>query len=115
LIGAQLLLAEGLQLIFQKMEDVDLIGPWELNLDSIDRILASQPDVVLVADQDLEKESTLALMAQILEMFPDLTVMRVTLSQDVVRAYTAHTTPARSTDLMEFIRALPARDWSKQD
>ncbi|RIK49106.1 MAG: hypothetical protein DCC57_12905, partial [Chloroflexi bacterium] len=79
-----------------------LIGPWPLDRQALARLAEEAPDVVLVA----EGETPDALSVQILEHYPDLPVVRIGLSQNVVRLYSSRTIPAHSTALIETIRSL---------
>ncbi|MEE8390985.1 MAG: hypothetical protein V3S14_09355 [Anaerolineae bacterium] len=67
------------------------------------------PDVVLVAEAESESERVTALTVQILDLYPDMTVIRVGLDKDTVRVYTSHAVPACAVDLVEAIRGLSTR------
>lgn len=102
----QLLLAEALENILSKVEDVVLIGPWALDEQMLARLSQELPDIVLIVEEE-DGEDVISLTARILEHHSDLPVVRVGLAQNVVRLYMSHTLPARSTDLVEAIRSLP--------
>ncbi|MCC6166934.1 MAG: response regulator transcription factor [Caldilineaceae bacterium] len=102
LLSAQPLLSAGLAAILCGLDDVDLIGPWPLDRQALARLAEEAPDVVLVA----EGETPDVLSVQILEHYPDLPVVRIGLSQNVVRLYSSRTIPAHSTALIETIRSL---------
>jgi DNA-binding NarL/FixJ family response regulator len=108
LLWVQPLLGEGLEHILRGLEDVELIGPWDLDSGALSRLSEEAPDIVIVADGEREKgESVASLTAQILERYPDLPIVRIGLEQNALRIYTSRTLPARSADLIEAIRGLP--------
>jgi hypothetical protein len=49
-----------------------------------------------------------SLTAQVLEIYPNLPIIRLELEHNVFRIYTSQTLPARTADLVEAIRHLPA-------
>jgi len=109
LLCAQPLLGEGLETILSRLEDMELSGPWAPDAQVMDRLLKDVPDIVLVVEKEKEDQSITSLMTGILERYPDLPVVRIGLVQNVIRLYTSRTLPARSADLIETIRSLPAR------
>jgi len=114
LLCVQSLLGESLENILSKVEDVELIGPWVLDAQTLARLSEGVPDIVLVAEEGGGHESAASLTAQILDHYPDIPVIRVGLAQDTVRLYTSQRLPpveftdAHSADLIEVIRSLPA-------
>lgn len=111
LIGDEILLGEGLQNLLGRQNDVDLVGSWKLLPETIDLIPQVAPDVVLIAESQSGDEDAAALTTDIIERFPELPVIRIGLSQDVVRVYTMRVSPARSADLIEVIHNLPLANW----
>jgi DNA-binding NarL/FixJ family response regulator len=110
LLWVQPLLGEGLEHILRGLEDVKLIGPWVMDSQVLSRLSEAAPDIVLVAEgAGREGESVTSLFAQLLERYPDLPVVRISLEQNAVRVYTSRTLPARSADLIEAIRSLPVQ------
>jgi len=115
LLCGQPLLSESLENILSKVEDVELIGPWVPDAQTLVRLSEGAPDIVLVAEEEGGRESAASLTAQILDHYPDIPVIRVGLAQDTLRLYTSRSLPpveftdARSADLIEAIRSLPAR------
>ena len=104
------LLGESLEHILGNLEDVELIGAWTCDAQLLPH-LSNQPiDLLLIADEEPPSDQTTHLTVQILEAYPDLPVIRVTLGQNVLRIYTSHTLPARSADLVEAIRRLPLHE-----
>lgn len=108
LLGAQRLLVEGLQTILSKLDDVELIGPWDLDSSVLFRLPEEAPDLVLVADDGGQHESVAFLTSQIMEQHPELPIVWVGLKEKAMRLYSSHTLPARTADLVEAIRSLPA-------
>ena len=108
LLCTQPLLGDGLQAILGGLEDVELIGPLVLDAQALDRVAENKPDVMLIAEEGGESLSATSLTARILEHYPDVPVIRVGLRQDTIRLHTSRTLPARSADLIEAIRRLPA-------
>jgi DNA-binding NarL/FixJ family response regulator len=108
------LLSEGLENILGKVEDVELMGPWALDSFTLAQLSDEVPDIVLIAEQEDEHEAVAVLTTQLLERYPDLPVIHVGLSQNIVRVHTSRTLPARSTDLIEIIRSLPTRQSGNQ-
>lgn len=109
LLCDQPLLSESLEYILGQVEDVELLGSHVLGTHVPARLWEEVPDIVLLVEEDGEAESAASLMAQILELHPDLPIVRIGLTQNVIRLYTSRTLPARSADLIEAIRTLPAR------
>jgi len=107
LVWVESLLGEGLEHILRGLEEVELIGPWNLEPQVLSRLSQETPDVVLVAGDEGEHEAMASLTARILDQYPDLPVVRIGLEQNTVRVYTTHTLPAHSADLIETIRSLP--------
>lgn len=109
LLSVQSLLGESLENVLSQVEDVELIGPWTLDGNALDRLAERAPDVVLVTEEAQEGSDLTSFTSQILERYPDLPVVRVELGHNIVRLYTSQTLPARTADLLETIRSLPAR------
>ena len=109
LVSAHPLLSEGLQRVLGTTDDFSLVGPFALDGFDLDALARHAPDVVLFAGEDDDDPAIGALVLSILQHAPDLPVIQVGLSgHSVVRVYTSHTLPARSADLIDTIRALPA-------
>ena len=108
LLSAHPLLSEGLANLLSQIEDVILIGPHDSTQFALTDLDTIKPDVILVAEQDADNATTVALMIEILQHQANLPVIQVDLSgNNVVRVYRSHTLPARSADLIETIRSLP--------
>ncbi len=111
LICSQHLFGESMETILRAAEDVELIGPWDLGEDICQRIAAAHPNVVVIADEDPQSEAVTHLTAAIIEQYPELSVIRTGLNENVFRVFSTHTLPARGADLLETIRNLPPMDF----
>ena len=107
------LLCEGLQRILEPLEDVECLclpGADPLALES--GLKTFQPEMVLVAGEN-ENDASTHLIADLLKRFPDVPVVWVDLTTNVLRLYTSHTLPANSAALIDAIRQQqPARPLS---
>lgn len=111
LICSQHLFGESLEAILRRVEDMELLGPMELSQENINtRLRELRPDAVIVVDEGETKMSASYLTASILQQFPNLPVIRAGLEQNIFRVFSAHTLPARSSDLVEAILNLPPED-----
>ncbi len=108
LICSQHLFGESLEAILRRVKDMELLGPMELSQENINTcLLELRPDAVLIVDEGENKMTVSYLTASILQEFPSLPVIRAGLEQNIFRVYSAHTLPARSSDLVEAILNLP--------
>lgn len=103
------LLGESLAHLLNHMEEVDLVGPWLIDECALSNLGNQLPDIVLIADGEPEMGQASILATQILDAYPDLSVIRVTLSQNVAHIYSARALPASSAGLVDAIRRLPVR------
>lgn len=107
LLCGQDLLGESLEHTLRHFEDVEIVGAWALD-DQIWSLLAAQtPDLLVIAEQEPPCEKSMHVAGQILDAYPNLPVIRVTLDQNVIHIYTTQTLPARSAELIDLIRQLP--------
>ncbi len=106
LICSSSLFGESLEMVLRAAGDVELIGPWE-GEEVCARIAEADPSVVLIVDEDSQRESSARLTSAIMETYPHLPIIRAGLTENVVRVISTHILPARGTDLMETIRSLP--------
>lgn len=107
LLCGQDLLGESLEHTLRHFEDVEIVGAWALD-DQIWSLLAAQtPDLLLIAEQEPPCEKSMHMTGQILDAYPNLPVIRVTLDQNVIHIYTTQTLPARSAELIDLIRQVP--------
>jgi hypothetical protein len=104
LIPLQPLLGEGLQRIFQKLEDVELISLSCADLEKIDACLINTyPDMVLLAGEKEDDTATL-LISKILKHFEDIPIVWVGLETNSLHLYTSHSMTASSSELIRTIR-----------
>lgn len=108
LVCSEHLLGESLENVLRAADDVELIGPWKLQEDICCRIAETHPHVVIVADEDPQSDAVTHLTTAIIEAYPDLSVIRAGLTENVFRVSTTHLLPASGADLLETIRGLPA-------
>lgn len=100
--------------ILRAEADVDLIGPWSLGEDVLEWIAGVHPDVIVLADMDPQSESLTYLTSAIIEKYPDISVIRAGVTENVVHVHSTHILPARGADLLETIRNLPAHKSSNE-
>ena len=112
LICSQHLFGESLERVLRAAEDVELIGPWSMQEAACDRIAEIHPHVVIVADENPLSDAVTHLTTAIIEEYPELSVVRAGLTENVFRIFSTHLLPARGIDLLETIRALP--DWEQK-
>ena len=94
-----------MEMILRAEPDVELVGPWDLDKPGIcQRLIDVQPSVVVIADENLHSEAAAELTKIIMEQYPDLSVIRTGLSENVFRLFSTHTLPARGSHLLETIR-----------
>ena len=104
LIQMQPLLGEGLQRIFQKLEDVDLVCLPCPDLDKIDVCVKNlHPDMVLLAGEKEDDRAT-RLILNMLKQYEDIPIVWVELETNVLRLYTSHSLTATSAELINTIR-----------
>ena len=115
LLSTHPLLSEGLQNLLGKKEDLTLIGPHALDEPIITGLAAYAPDVILVAGQ-ADDDCAAGLILQLLQRYPELPVIQIDLAAgSTVRVYTSHALPARSAELFDVIRSLPAQGSQGED
>jgi hypothetical protein len=107
LLCAQQLLGESLEHTLRKAGDITLLGPWALDEQVLFHLSGSAADIVLIVEAEDMPHEAVMITAEILERFPALPIIRVTLEQNVVRCYSTQTLPARSVDLIDLIHSLP--------
>jgi DNA-binding NarL/FixJ family response regulator len=105
LISSQHLFGESMETLLRADSDMELVGPWNLNDQEIcQRLTEVDPSVVVIADEDLQSAAATELTKSILEQYPELSVIRTGLSENIFRIFSTHTLPARGTDLLENVR-----------
>lgn len=106
MISSQHLFGESMETILRTETNVELVGSWNLNDPQIsDQIQETQPSVVIIADETIYSETATKLTQSILEQYPDLSVVRTGLNENVFRIFSSYTVPARGADLLETIRS----------
>lgn len=108
LICSQHLFGESMETILRAAADVELVGPWELGEEVCQRIAEARPNVVVIADEESQEEVVAHLTSAIIEQYPELSVIRAGLNENVFRVFSTHTLLARGADLLETIRNLPS-------
>ena len=99
-----------METLLRATTDVEMIGPWDLKDQNIcQRLGQEQPSVVVIADEDLQSEAAAELTKAMMEQYPELSVIRTGLSENVFRLFSTYTLPARGDSLLEAIRACIAR------
>lgn len=111
LICSQRLFGESMETVLRAAENVELIGPWELSEDVCQRIEKAHPNVVVIADEDPPDTAVTSLTVAIIEQYPELSVIRTGLNENVFRVFSTQTLPARGADLLETIRNLPHKNF----
>ena len=115
LFCSEQLLGESLVHLLEHIGDIVLIGPWLIDEQALENLARQVPDIVLVADGEPSSEKAAVLATQILDTYSDLSVIRITLAQNVAHIYTSRSMPARSADLLDAIRRLPSQEPRIQD
>lgn len=104
------LLAESIEHILGNLEDVELIGLWDLDPNQASRIREVAPDIVLVAEDETNKETAALITSQLLEQNSDLPVARIGIRDNTLRLFTSHSLPAQAAKLIELVRSLPSHE-----
>lgn len=110
LISSQHLFGESMETLLRAEQDIDVVGTWNLSEPEICRRLGElRPSVVMIADEHLQGEEATKLTQSILEQYPEVSVIRTGLSENIFRIFSTHTLPARGSDLLENIRRCVTR------
>lgn len=109
LLCGQHLLGESLEHILRNAADVELIGTWNFEDTILSHLAEQMPDLLVMTEEEPPGDQATVLTAKILETFPDLPIIRVTLAQNVFRVYTSRMLPARRRDLIDVIQMLSAQ------
>lgn len=110
LISSQHLFGESMETILRAEKEVELIGPWTLgDQDICERLIEVSPSVIVIADENLQSEVAADLTKTIIEQYPEISVIRTALNENIFRIFSTHTLPARGDDLLESIRACITR------
>lgn len=104
LIRLQPLLGEGLQRIFQAIEEIELICLDCTDLQTIDLCLTDlHPVMVLLAGEKEDDQST-HLISHLLRQYENIPVVWVELETTLLRLYTSHSLTANSAELIQTLR-----------
>lgn len=110
LLSSQHLFGESMEIILRTEQDMELIGPWNLDEPGIcQRLPDAHPSVIVIADESLHSETAAELTKTIIEQYPELSVIRTALNENVFRIFLTYTLPARGADLLETIRSCVTR------
>lgn len=109
LVTLQPLLGEGLQRIFQNLEDIELISLPCVEIQEIDACFRTTcPDMVLLAGEKEDNAATL-LISKMLKHFEDIPIVWVELESNTLHLYTSHSLAANSAELINAIRENDSR------
>ena len=78
------LLGESLTHLLSQIGEIVLIGPWLIDEHALENLASQLPDIVLIADGEQQSEQAAILATHILDAYSDLSVIRITLTQNVV-------------------------------
>ncbi len=101
LLSAQPLLGEGLQRIFERLEEVELVCLDCWDVQTVDACLMKDlhPAMIVLAGEKEDDRST-HLISHLLKQYEDIPVMWIDLETAVMRVFTAHTLSANSSELI---------------
>ncbi len=109
LIQIQPLLAEGLQRIIQKFDDIELISLPSTDWQKLNaRLKDINPDLVLLAGEK-EDDQTTHLISNLLKRYENTPIAWVDLENAKIRFFTSHSLTATSAELINAIRE---SDWN---
>ncbi len=98
------LLGEGLQRIFQQVEDVALMCLEGAQIAQIEDCLSHfRPQMVVLAGEKEDDDAT-HLISHLLKRCEDIPIVWIDLETNALRLYTAHRLPASSRDLIAMLR-----------
>lgn len=98
------LLGEGLQRIFQSVENLELLAVDTADPQQISACLETvQPDMIVLAGETEDDAST-HLISRLLKHYEGIPIVWVELETNVLRVYTSHSLTANSTELIRAIR-----------
>lgn len=106
LFSAQSLLGEIIEQTLAQVEGLELAGHWPIDEQILEILACTPTDLVVITDEGISHEQLSRLTAQILDRFPDLPVLHMTLKSNQVQIFCSHRLPAWRTDLIEVIQGL---------
>ncbi len=115
LLCDQQLLGESLGQILRQVPGMELSDCLTLNDDVLEQLSLYSPELLLIAEEEPPRPQVTCLIAKVLEAYPHLPIIHIKLEQNVLRVYTSCALTARSTDLIQAICHLLARNWSSYD
>ncbi len=110
LFSAKGLLGEGVEQMLNQLDDLELAGHWRVDDTFMEKLRQAAPDLVILADEGKTSESLSRLTAQILDEYPNLPILRVTLDNNQVQIYSSHLAAASRHDFLDLIYRLPIQD-----
>lgn len=111
LIRLQPLLGEGLQRIFQALEEIELICLDGTDIQAIDLCLHDLHPVMVLLAGEKEDDQTTHLISHLLKQYEDIPVVWVELETTFLRLYTSHLLTANSDELIHAIREQNTRSF----
>ena len=109
LLSAKKLFGESIEQTLSKVQGLEIAGHWPVDDELLQRLECSQADFVVITDDGLPADLISRLTTQILDRFPDLPVLRVTLESNHVQIFSSHLVPARRDELVDLIQHLPVK------
>ncbi len=106
LLASQPLLGEGLAEILRRLPEVELNGPWRLEVNEVPEAALTMADAVVLATDGEDPGTMQALVARILDHFPNLPVLRVSAAQDRIWLYRSETFASGSDTLVHLLGSL---------
>lgn len=106
LLASQQLLGEGLAEILRRLPEVELNGPWRLEVNEVPEAALTMADAVVLATDGEEPGALQALVARVLDHFPNLPVLRVSAAQDRIWLYRSETFASGSDALVHLLSNL---------
>lgn len=100
------LFGEGLVNILASFSGIDFIGAWPIDNRILKRLSQQAPDILLIGGDEKKAEQITLLAAQILDKFPELSIIRVSMQDNTLQVYSLQRMPARTASLLEVIRKL---------
>ncbi|MFN8496332.1 MAG: hypothetical protein U0641_00635 [Anaerolineae bacterium] len=106
-LGADSVFREGMLLLLERVEDVSLVGAWELDGAAPSRVAAVAPDIVLIVDAGEASVAGATVTHELLEHYAEMVVIRVNSQDGVLRIHAGSRRPADLITLLRVIRGAP--------
>lgn len=107
LFSARKLFGDSLEQTLSRIDDVDLVGHWQVDDDALEKLPTVAPDLIIITNEGLDSESISQLTTRVLDRHPDLPIFRVTLEHNRLQILSSHFAPASSRDLIDLIHRIP--------